>query len=315
LFEHELTRQIPETKLLTLDNVKVSQAGILFRGFRVLPESFVLPLRETWTPPKARLKFLIKHSLLTRSKSVIQEAFWFTDTWSRAYFHWMTDALPRLFISRDRISDATVLVPGTYQTEEYVLSSLKPFSIRHAKFVDQDCLCKRLRLPTHTAPTGNYNEEVIRGLRSFYADFYRRAANGQPARRVYISRSQARQRRIVNESEVEAILGTYGFTTYHFEQEPFEQQVKIALEAECLISNHGAGLTNMLFMESGRSVLELREKGDAHNNCYFSLASALNLKYFYQLCDPTNENHDAHTADLIVNGQLLRHNIEQMLAD
>ena len=82
-----------------------------------------------------------------------------------------------------------------------------------------------------------------------------------------------------------------------------------------MISNHGGGLTNILFMKSGSSVLELRQSGDSHNNCYFSLASALYLKYYYQLCHSENPDEDAHTADLIVDCRRLRKNIEQILAN
>ena len=64
----------------------------------------------------------------------------------------------------------------------------------------------------------------------------------------------------------------------------FKEQVSIVFHAKCLISNHGAGLTNMLFMEADTAVLEFRHYEDTHNNCYFSLASALNIKYFYQTC-------------------------------
>ena len=69
--------------------------------------------------------------------------------------------------------------------------------------------------------------------------------------------------------------------------------------AKYLISNHGAGLTNMLFMKAGGNVLELRHRGDKHNNCYFSLASTLRLNYYYQLCDSENNIEDAYTANLL----------------
>jgi len=43
------------------------------------------------------------------------------------------------------------------------------------------------------------------------------------------------------------------------------------------------------------------------------LASALDLKYYYQLCD--SDDQDAHLSDLIVDCKLLKKNIEQMLCD
>ena len=62
------------------------------------------------------------------------------------------------------------------------------------------------------------------------------------------------------------------------------------------------------------NVLELRHASDRINNCYFTLAPALNLNYFYQSCDPANRSEDPHTADLKVDTGALRANIELMLA-
>lgn len=56
----------------------------------------------------------------------------------------------------------------------------------------------------------------------------------------------------------------------------------------------------MLFMAPESSVLELRKKNDDHNNCYFSLAAALDVKYYYLECQPVNEEEETHTANLVV---------------
>ena len=80
-----------------------------------------------------------------------------------------------------------------------------------------------------------------------------------------------------------------------------------------MVSNHGGGLTNMLFMPCGSSVFELRKKDDCLNNCFFALSSSLEIKYYYQTCDPVNNNEDVYTANIIVDVDLFRNNIEAML--
>ena len=211
---------------------------------------------------------------------------------------------------REKIKSATLLLPDSYQKKEYVVSSLKPFPIQAVQFVQKAFRCTELNIPTHTAPTGNYNEHIIGSLRGLYTDNYQHARGAGTGSKIYISRGRAPRRKLANEAECIAVLERYGFKTVYFEEHSFEQQVKIALDAQYLISNHGAGLTNMLFMKSGGRVFELRQKGDAFNNCYFALASALQLKYFYQLCDPENAN----SANLMVDCRLLRKNIEEMLS-
>lgn len=313
-FEHELNRVIPATVLLHLKNITINTDGILFCGRKVLPESFASPNYIYPRPGrKARLKSFIKNHLFRNISKIDSEAVWITDDWSKGYFHWMTDALPRLFTIREKIRGAALLLPGAYKEEKYIMPSLKPLFTQEVKFINNTVLCKTLYMPTHTAPTGNYNESIIKGLRNTYIDFYQNTRSDYMGARVYISRSKAQWSKIINEKEVCTILKEYDFKTVYFEDYPFEQQVKIALEARYLISNHGASLTNMLFMKPNSSVFELRRKGDAHNNCYFSLASALNLSYFYQICDTENPDERANTADLLVDCQLLRKNIEQML--
>lgn len=311
LFEHELKREIPATALLHLENITVYPAGMLFRGCKVLPESFPAPqVKDAWVGSKAHLKFMVRNCLFRHRQNMERAAFWITDTWSKGYFHWLTDALPRLFTIREKIKRATLLLPGSYQKREYVESSLKPFPIQDMQFVQEPSRFTELNIPTHTAPTGNYNENIIGCLRNLYTDYYHHTRSVGTGSKIYISRGKAPRRKLANEAECIAVLERYGFKTVYFEEHSFEQQVKIALDAQYLISNHGAGLTNMLFMKSGGRVFELRQKGDAFNNCYFALASALQLKYFYQLCDPENAN----SANLMVDCRLLRKTIEEMLS-
>lgn len=323
LFEHELKRAIPAINLLSLNDISVNPDGILYRGARILSESFHLPYFHDVSGARAMakaagrkslLKFLAGNCLLRRGKKFDGEAIWCSDDWSHMYFHWMTDTLPRLMAIHGRMGNATLLLPGAYQKKEYVTASLRPFSVQGVNFVNETCRCGNLTIPTHAAPTGNYNVGLTRDLRSLYTDFFQNVPGDRDyGDRIYVSRCKAGKRRITNEKECFAVLEEYGFNTVYFEDHPFEQQVKIALKARYLVSNHGAGLTNILFMKSGCSVLELRLKGDSHNNCYFVLASALDLKYYYQLCDSTTIAVASHTADLTVDCGLLRENLENML--
>lgn len=314
LFESELKKDIPATKLFQLENINVNPHGIIFRGTKIFVESFASPKHlDPWLTPKAKLKFFVKNNLFRHIEKIDSDVFWFTDNWSGNYFHWISDALPRLFAIREKIVNGTLLLPASYQDKENIISSLSPFVFKEVKFVSNIIRCKTLYIPTHTAPTGNYNEILIRGLRNFYTDFYCKTSSESIGDKVYISRSKAQKRKIKNEEECLVVLKEYGFKVVYFEDCSFEQQVKIALNARYLISNHGAGLTNMLFMKSGSSVFELRKKADIRNNCFFSLASSLNLKYFYQICDSVDPQEDAHTANLIVDCKLLRKNIKQML--
>lgn len=315
LFEQEIRKDIPETTLNYIYNVKISPEGILSKSNIVLSESFVsLEQYKQWAKRsiKARLKYFIKNELFKNCQPINQDVFWITDDWSHAYFHWFTDALPRLLAIHHIVNNSTLLLPKKYRYYDYINTSLLPFRIQDIRYIDNPIICKNLKTPTHTAPTGNYNEVLIKRLRELYTSFYSELIDREDHTKIYISRSKAQKRKIINEQEVIEIVKKYGFKVICFEEYSFEDQIKMALRAKFMISNHGGGLTNLLFMSSGGAVLELRKYGDSNNNCFFTLASALDINYFYQLCE-TDQNDINNTSDLKIDCQLLSSNIIDML--
>lgn len=68
-------------------------------------------------------------------------------------------------------------------------------------------------------------------------------------------------------------------------------------------------------MPEGKTVVELRLARDAHNNCYFSLASALSLRYYYLLAGPADgsdaDQSDIHSRDVQVDLSSLERVVSQ----
>lgn len=311
-FEHDLERLIPKTQLLRFENVRVSSDGVLFSGTRILPESFAFPSHlEEWKR-RSVFKLLANNYFLRRTRRVDREVLWITDYWSKAYFHWMTDALTRLLSVRDRLDDFVLMLPAEYEQIEFVRASLGAFAVKNVEFMRENEVlqCRNLSMPTHTAPSGHFNEELIRGVREILLA----EEDGEigSTERIYISRRRAAKRRILNEDEIGPVLRKFEFQTVFPEELSFAQQAQFFSRARHVVTNHGAGLTNMLFMRSG-NVLELRHQTDRIRNWYFTMSSALNLDYFYQLCPPANEDEDRHTADLYVDPVELEKNLELLI--
>ena len=313
LFGHELEREIPQAELLELRGVRVSADGILYKGLKILRESFAFPfLYDRWKT-RSVLKFFVTNHLMRRTKRLEGRAEWNTDDWGGGYFHWLADSLTRLYTIREQARDLTLLLPSPHASLGFVRPSLAPFGLRDVRFVkpDETLLCERLVVPMHTAPSGHYDEEILGGVRGLLLDAYGARVGG--GERLYISRGRALKRRIANEEEVFAVLRGFGFRVVYAEDHTFEEQVEMASRARFFISNHGAGLTNMLFVREGGRVLELRHQTDNVNNCYFTMASALGLEYFYQTCPSDDPTEDPHTAHLRVDADLLAENIRLML--
>lgn len=316
LFADDLQRTIPQVELLRFRNVRISPEGILFKGVKIFPDSFAFPSHlEEWKL-RTVLKFLAKNYVFRRCRRLNIEVLCITDYWSRGYFHWLADALTRLFLVRNLLSDLVLILPSNYEAHDFVTSSLRAFGATNAYFIQQNeaVECRSLLMPSHTAPSGHYNDNLIRGVRGVLLTAYGDSHYQGPGERIYISRKHAGKRRVVNEDEISQVLCKFGFQTVCAEDLTFAHQIETCSRARYIISNHGAGLTNMLFMRSGGRVLELRHQADAVRNWFFNLSSALNLNYFYQTCIPQNLDVDRHIADIVVDPKELEKNIVLLLS-
>lgn len=302
LFDLDFERTLPPTQLLRFRNIRISPEGLLFTGKKILPESFAFRRHLQEWKRRSVFKFLATNYLLRRRRHVDKEVVWVTDYWSTSYFHWLTDALTRLFVVRDQLKDRTLTLPAGYETRDFVTTSLQAFGASNVDFISRtEALeCDSLVMATHTAPPGHFHDQAISAVRDVLLSAFGDNTYQGSGERLYISRKRADKRRIANEPQLSAVLESHGFQTIYAEDLSFEQQVKTCSRARYMVSNHGAGLTNALFMKEGANVLELRHQWDRNRNCFFVMSSALNLNYFYLRCRPQDYDANPHTADLIV---------------
>ncbi|MGL6283693.1 MAG: glycosyltransferase family 61 protein, partial [Microcoleaceae cyanobacterium] len=81
--------------------------------------------------------------------------------------------------------------------------------------------------------------------------------NSPYGERIYISRSQASRRRILNETEILEDLNNLGFVSVFLESMSVEEQAICMAGARVIIAPHGAGLTNLVFCRPGTKIIEL----------------------------------------------------------
>ncbi len=314
---------IPATLIEILTDVEAFGRGPLRHRGRYVTESFVTPEHEaTWYRERGHWRAAAERVFHLRT-TLDQPALWITDNWSCGYFHWMCDALARLEMTsmkRD-LSELTLLLPHKFKRHSYIRESLAPFGLREIRFLNrfERVHCRELVLPSHVAITGNYNHEVIERMHSRYTEFLSRDASGLAdaaspfGERVYISRKVATRRRVENEEAILPVLAEYGFQVLTAEEHDWETQIRIVADAKYLVSNHGAGLTNMLMMASGGRVLEIRDAVDLTPNCYFSLASAAQLDYYYLLAERADPRQSVHSGNMVVDPDALSIVLSQMV--
>jgi len=301
LFVKVLKLDIHATTVLKLANASVLKNMILTR----LPWKFHSSYSHTL--PVSGFTFFKRSLLLLSPSHTIEKGIWITDQYSLAYFHWLTEALPRLIAATPFLDGHTLLLPEKYAREPFIKASLELLNCKvHFFKGSRKQTVNELVVPGHTASSGHYSIPLINEVRQRFLA----ATAKTPHRKIYISRQKAPRRKVMNEDTVVALVQQYGYEIHFFEDYTLQQQIAIMAETRYLVGLHGAGLTNMLFMPAQGKILELRNRQDDHNNCFFTLASALDHDYYY--LNNAGDTTDTHTVNITVDTARLQQVLHRM---
>jgi capsular polysaccharide biosynthesis protein len=291
-FDEILNCLVSEASIVEFTNAKVLQYYV-FSG-RKLQEDFCLPIQLRGK--QNVLKQLLKFYLFPKKK--INEAIWVIDLWSKNYFHWILECFPRILTLKEAGIDAPLMIPQHLYKVSYIRESLEELGIEVIPFrFRQSFEVAKLYTVTHDSPCA-FDIDYLKKLQTFFLQ------NESPSaveayRKIYISRREASKRRIINEADLEPILLEQGFEIVQMEKLNFRQQRALMRESKVLLSSHGAGFTNMLFMPAGSIIIELHPNTERYNSCFYHLSAALNLDYYCSFEQTDHEN--PQVANLTIN--------------
>ncbi|HEY9630148.1 MAG TPA: glycosyltransferase 61 family protein [Coleofasciculaceae cyanobacterium] len=235
------------------------------------------------------------------------------------YFHWMLDVLPkwdllqRSGLDLDSVDTFVVSDRLPFQAETLAMLGIPP----HKRMATDSVLhieAQRLIVPSYPGSPAWMPQWACHWLQHLLSQTPS-PADARPAKgrsRLYISRSQTTNRRLINEAEVMHLLQPLGFEAVTLESLSVLAQAELLSHAEVVISPHGGGLTNLAFCRPGTKVIELFAP-DYVYPCYWFISNLLGLEYFYlvgktpagrglqQLLYP-----DARLADLLIDLEELR---------
>lgn len=102
--------------------------------------------------------------------------------------------------------------------------------------------------------------------------------NGEYPKKIYISRRDTNNRKILNEALIEEAFINRGYQVITLAGLSLSEQVNYFAHAKKIVGPHGAGLTNICFSEPDTKVLEIQFPNHL-NWCYRRLAAVCNLDY------------------------------------
>jgi capsular polysaccharide biosynthesis protein len=266
--------QVSRAFIEQVDSVKVCQYYI-FSDQKLL-EDFCLPIQLRGK--QQVLKQWFKTQLFPKIR--VDEAIWVIDLWSKNYFHWILECLPRILALRSAGITLPLLLPEHLYKIPYIRESLADLNIPTFKYnFRQTVKVNRLFMPSHDSPCA-FDRDYLKSVVNTYQTIDQPQLS-VPSRKIYISRKDAGKRKVANEAELIPVLKEAGFECVQLEKLSFKAQRELMTETAVLLSIHGAGLANLIFMQLGSKVVELHADVDRYNSCFYHLAEAVGMKYYY----------------------------------
>jgi hypothetical protein len=199
------------------------------------------------------------------------------------YFHWLHSVLPRIEIFR-RMNllprRLGVALTEPFQQQSLDLMQFTPDDLQLssgcATFFEELYYCTPMVFPDVTRSGGFFERalwanQMLRGLAA--------ASQEGNAKRIYISRRDAKIRRLEQEDELVRKLDALGFVEVTLTGMPFKSQIDLFASAEMVVSMHGAGLANAAFMAPGAGLIEILAP-DRLWPTYRGVAARSGLSYF-----------------------------------
>jgi len=219
--------------------------------------------------------------------------------WSGGYYHWLLEALPRLatFERFPALAAAPLLVSGKlspFQRETLALLGISEERVRELPAAVTEV--ERLFFPQIPAPTGNPSPQAVAWLRSRLLP-PAGVTTPRPRRKLYISRRDAPQRRLINEEEIVRLVQRAGFEIVTLGTMSVADQIALFRETSAVIAPHGAGVTNTLFCPDGATIVELFGTNYV-NGCFWALANLCGHRHAFLTGEPTGLDYRVSLAQL-----------------
>lgn len=208
----------------------------------------------------------------------------------RNYYHWTVETLPKLRLldtfRRETGLEPTLLLPEdppSWMKESFDLLGGDEFTIRYAT----DPVYRGKPVLIHSF-VNTVSSEEHQWFNRQTAEL-RDSTGADQSYRIYVSRANARERRIHNDAAVVDLLTTYGFEPYRLEELSVAEQVRLFANAEAVVGPHGAGLSNLVYSEDV-TVVELF--GDNLKRNFSRIAKAAGFEYHRLQCRQTGPDID-----------------------
>jgi hypothetical protein len=218
---------------------------------------------------------------------------------NKNYHHWLLDVLPKIYLLKKKKLFEKIdyfLVPS-YESE-FQIKTLKILGIQKKKILESKKYKHLIAdeiYSTSEISDISFNNIFYWNINFIRKTFLRSVQNRKlhfNYKKVYLDRGEGHlvknnndlyslkdnYRLIINEDEIKSYLISRGFKIVKSQDLSFLDQIDLFSNLDCLISLHGAGLTNLIFSKPKTKVIEIRTENNT-NNFPYKISKLLRLNY------------------------------------
>jgi len=218
---------------------------------------------------------------------------------NKNYHHWILEVLPKIYLLKKKKLLRKIdyfLVPGFEL--EFQIKTLQILGIQKKQILESQkykhLLADEIYSTSSIADDNSNN--IFNWNINFIRKTYLSAAQNRKShfnyKKIYLDRGEGHlikniknlyslkdnYRLIINEDEIKSYLISKGFKIIKSQDLFFLDQVDLFSNLDCIISLHGAGLTNLIFSKPKTKVIEIRTENNI-NNFPYKLSKLLKLNY------------------------------------
>ncbi len=207
-----------------------------------------------------------------------------------SYYFWLTECLPRLLMVKEQLKDVVLIYPEGWKNINYVNDTLDLFPELEKIIIpaDNHLLVKNLIMPEVKPWTPMLIPEHVLDVRNFL--FEHTKSTSKENLNIYISREDAKYKKVINESEFEGTINKYGFQKVIMSDKSLFAQIDLMRNTNNLIAITGASLANLLFIKEGATLFDLTNNMYLYDRKYKfhfkKILDILNGNYVVEFCKP-----------------------------
>jgi hypothetical protein len=264
---------------------------LLYKDGKINPLSFasapvMMNYYSQWIP---KLKFKLKH-LYRKKIKIDKPVLWCIDNYSTGgYYHWIAEILPRIWMAKEHLDSCLFAVPDYFLEKwPFVMDYFNLLGIKNLLILknNESYFIDTIIMPTRAGETFFRQTEPLEKGVLWLKEESLKISDKKLGKRLYISRDKANYRKVLNEKEILPILEKFNFERVFLEDYSLADQISICSNAEVIIGIHGAGLTNLLFLNNHTKLIDIRPK-KVYNmyNIFFTLSYHSTCSYYFVLCE------------------------------